>query len=125
MRFLRSKLTKLVTQLSFELRNNQKLTSCITVKIRYTDFNTYTKQRRIFYTANDNTLLEQAIELFESLYSRRQLVRLIGVRLSGLVRGSPQLNLFDRKDGELALLQQMDRIRKRFGKGAILKASAL
>lgn len=118
-RWLHGRLTNMVGRLAFELREQKKLTACITVKIRYTDFNTYTLQRRIPHTATDRTLLHHTRELFDKLYQRRQLVRLIGVRFSHLVHGHYQMNLFEDTQEETALLQQMDRIRKRFGKGAI------
>ena len=54
-------------------------------------------------------------------YERRQAIRLVGVRFSDLVPGASQLNLFDDTERESQLLAAMDRIRKRFGKGAIGK----
>jgi len=121
---LKSILNQMVSKLGFELRNAQKLTACITIKIRYTDFNTYTVQKRIPYTANDNTLTKCAYQLFEKLYQRRQLIRLIGVKMSHLVNGNYQINLFDDTLKEIRLLEQMDKIKKRFGAKAVLKASA-
>ena len=124
-RLLHDRLTDMVSRLAFELRQQQKLTSCVTVKIRYTDFNTYTQQRVIPYTAGDRALLATSKELFDKLFQRRQLVRLIGVKFSGLVHGHYQLNLFEDTGEEVRLLEQMDRIRKRFGEGAIKKAVAM
>jgi DNA polymerase-4 len=115
----------MISKLGFELRNSQRLTSCITVKIRYTDFNTYTLQRKISYTANDRTLSNYAYQLFEKLYQRRQLVRLVGVKMSHLVNGNYQINLFDDTLKEIRLMEQMDKVRKRFGTKAILKAATL
>lgn len=123
MRFLHDKLNKLVSQLAFELRKQQKLTSCVTVKIRYTDFSTYTRQMTIPYTASDRTLLAHARSLFDKLFDRRQLIRLIGVRFSGLVHGSPQLNLFEDSTEEIRLLESMDKIRRRFGSKAIIRGA--
>ncbi len=122
-RLLKDEITAMVTKLAYELRQSSKLTSCVTVKIRYTDFNTYTKQRRIAYTANDRTLIDHAHELFDRLYERRQLVRLIGIKFSGLVSGNYQASLFDDTAKELELLQAMDKIRNRFGKNAIRRAT--
>jgi DNA polymerase-4 len=112
-------------KLAFELRNSQKLCSVITVKIRYADFNTYTKQKKISYTSNDKILVEHIKSLFDSLYERRQLIRLIGVKLSGLVHGNYQIKLFDDTVEDIQLLQQMDRIRRRFGIDAIMRACAI
>lgn len=119
--WLKERLRQMVTQLAFELRQSTKLTSGISVKIRYSDFNTFSKQRRLSYTANDSILLLHAQELFDKLYERRQLIRLIGVKFSGLVHGQPQLDLFDTDQKELSLLRAMDGIRKRFGKGMVAR----
>jgi DNA polymerase-4 len=59
------------------------------------------------------------------LYERRQLIRLIGVKLSGLVHGNYQIKLFDDTVEDIQLLQQMDRIRRRFGIDAIMRACAI
>ena len=91
----------------------------MTVKLRYADFNTFTKQAKIPYTAQDGALVEHALSLFNRLYERRQAIRLVGVRFSELVHGSSQLNLFDDTEKESRLLDTMDKIRDRFGKGAV------
>lgn len=122
---IRDKLAGMVDALAFELRKKHKLTSVVTVKIRYADFNTYTKQKKIPYTANDRLLLRHVKELFEDLYERRQMIRLIGIKFSGLVSGNFQINLFDDTIQEINLLRQMDRIRNRFGIDAVMRANAL
>jgi DNA polymerase-4 len=113
------------SNLAYELRQSDKLTSCVTVKIRYTDFNTFSKQQKIAYTAIDHTLISLVKNLFHQLYQRRQLIRLIGIRFSGLVHGKPQMSLFDQQAESEKLLQAMDRIRNRFGMKAITKAFLL
>jgi len=123
--YIKSMLMKMVDSLAFELRNSSRLTSCITIKIRYADFNTYTKQKRIPYTAGDNSLLRYAKEIFDRLYERRQLIRLIGVKFSGLVHGNHQINLFDDNSQSINLLREQDWIRKRFGADKIKRASYL
>jgi len=119
---LRDMIADMVTRLSFDLRQRGQLTACITVKVRYTDFQTHTKQRHIPYTANDRHLLRHAEELFERLHTRRQLVRLVGVRLSGLVRGHYQVDLFEDTEREVRLMGALDDIRRRFGEHAIKMA---
>ena len=85
-------LVKMVEKIAFELRDQQKLTSCVTVKIRYSNFDTHTLQQRVPYTAFDHQLIPVVRALFDRLYQRRMLIRLIGVRFSGLVSGNPQLH---------------------------------
>lgn len=124
-KMMKNLLLDMADKLSFELRAADKLASTVTVKIRYADFNTYTKQKNISYTANDRILGEHVLDLFDRLYERRQLIRLIGVKYSGLVQGNYQINLFDDTVEHIHLMQQMDRIRRRFGADAIMRASGL
>lgn len=123
--YIRRKIIAMVDDLAFELRQKRQLTGQVTIKVRYADFNTYTRQKKIAYTANNRVLVEYLLELFNKLYQRRQLIRLIGVKFGGLVQGSDQLSLFDDTIRDIQLLQQMDHIRERFGPGAIHRASSL
>jgi DNA polymerase-4 len=100
--------------LAFQLRKQNKLSACITIKIRYAGFDTYTTQARIPYTSCDHILIAKAGELFDKLYSRRQLVRLLGVRFSHLVGGNYQISLFEDTEELISLYQAMDRMRMRF-----------
>lgn len=108
-------LVKMVEKISFELRDKQKLTACITVKIRYSNFDTHTLQKQIPYTAFDHQLIPVVKELFDRLYQRRMLIRLIGVRFSSLISGNPQLNMFDDNVEMVNLYQALDRIRRKYG----------
>jgi len=118
-------LLRMTEGLAFELRQKEKMTSCITVKIRYSNFDTHTLQKRIPYTSFDHVLKEVAKSLFHQLYNRRMLIRLIGVRLSHLVTGTYQMNLFEDSPEMIRLYQSLDTIRKKFGKHAIHSASAM
>jgi DNA polymerase IV len=108
--------------LAFQLRRGKKLTGCVTVKIRYSDFQTKTLQKQIPYTAADHDLLPVVAELFNRLFQRRLLVRLIGLRFSALVEGHYQLSLFDDAIDYAKLYQAMDNIRKRFGDRSVIRA---
>lgn len=114
-----------VERLTFELRKKQKLTSCITVKIRYANFDTHTLQKRIPYTAFDHVLIPAGIELFEKLYQRRMLIRLVGIKFSHLVSGVQQLNMFEDTPEMVSLYNAMDSIRLRYGKKAVRRAVGL
>lgn len=122
---LKGILTAMVENLAFQLRRGEKLTSCITVKLRYSDFNTYTLQAKIPYTAADHTLIPRALELFDRLYNKRLLVRLIGVRMSDLVNGFYQIDLFDDSEEQLNLYHAMDAIRDKFGDRSVMRASGM
>jgi DNA polymerase-4 len=119
---LRTLLISMAENLAFELRKGNKLTACVTVKVRYSDFNTYTLQKRIPYTSNDHTLIAITKELFEKLYQKRLLVRLVGLRCSHLVGGGHQINLFEDSEENIRLYQAMDHIRTRFGINAVKRA---
>ncbi len=119
---LRRRLTGMVEKLCYELRSQEKLTACVTVKIRYSNFDTHTLQKRIPYTSFDHTLIEIVKELFVRLYSRRMLIRLIGVRFSYLVHGTQQLNLFEDTPEMVALYMAIDKLKKRFGTSAVVRA---
>jgi len=111
--------------LAFQLRRGHKLTACVTFKIRYSDFQTYTQQQRIPYSAMDHTIIPIALGLFKKLYNRRLLVRLIGIRFSHLVEGGHQINLFEDNEMHLNLAQAMDKMRKRYGDRAVMSAAGM
>ncbi len=122
---LKDLLVSMVEKLTFQLRREEKLTSCITIKIRYSNFDTHTLQKRVGYTSFDHVLIPAAKELFERLYTRRMLIRLIGVRFSGLIRGVQQLDLFEDTSEMVRLYLAMDSLRKRFGQGSVRRASGI
>ncbi|WP_276389320.1 DNA polymerase Y family protein [Eudoraea chungangensis] len=122
---LRGVLIAMTENLAYQLRRGEKLTACITVKIRYSDFNTYSKQVRIPYTSADHILIPKILDLFKLLYNRRLLVRLVGVRFSHLVSGNYQINLFEDTAEVLSLYGAMDSIRERFGDKSVLRASGM
>ncbi|MEO1052882.1 MAG: DNA polymerase IV [Bacteroidota bacterium] len=122
---LKGILLAMAENLAFQLRRGLKLTSCITVKVRYSDFNTYTLQSRMPYTAADHVLISRTLELFEKLYNKRLLVRLIGVRFSGLVEGGHQINLFDDAEETINLYHAMDAIRDKHGDRRVMRAAGM
>ena len=125
MQKLRGILLAMAENLAFQLRRGGKLTACVTIKIRYSDFNTYSLQSRIPYSAADHLLVPRVMELFERLYNRRLLVRLIGVRYSHLVGGGHQINLFEDSEERIRLYQAMDKMRLRYGDRAIVTAAGM
>lgn len=122
LKFLNSEIIRMTEKLAFQLRQSGKLTGCITVKLRYSNFDTVSKQMVISYTASDAVLIRKAKELFAKLYEKRMLVRLIGVRFSHLVQGSQQINLFEDTEEAVRLYQAMDAMRNRFGDEVIKRA---
>ncbi|MEM9327206.1 MAG: DNA polymerase IV [Bacteroidota bacterium] len=122
---MKSMLTAMVEKLCHQLREEEKLASCVTVKIRYANFDTETKQRHLPYTSNDRHVLTEVLDLYEKLYTRRMLLRLVGVRLSGLIRGHYQIDMFEDSEDSINLYQAMDAIKTSHGPHAIVRASTL
>lgn len=120
-RFLSKELIRMTEEIGFELRKQGRLTGCMTVKLRYSNFDTVTKQAVFSYTNNDPLLIEKARSLFNNLYDRRLLVRLLGVRLSHLVAGTHQISLFDDTVEMIQLYRAIDSIKKRFGAGSLMR----
>lgn len=118
-------LTGMTEKLAFQLRKKQKLTSCVTVKIRYSNFDTHTMQQQIPYTSLDHILLPVVKELFARIYQRRMLIRLIGISFSHLISGQQQISLFDDTPQMVSLYQAMDRMRLKYGGQAIRRAAGV
>jgi DNA polymerase-4 len=125
LQFLYKELVRMTEKIAFELRCNNKLTGCITVKIRYSDFQTLTMQATIPYTASDHILLQKVKEIFAKLYDRRMLVRLVGVRFTNLVAGSYQINLFEDSQEIIGLYQAIDSVKKQFGENLLFRAACI
>ena len=115
----------MVEKVAFQLRDQEKLTSCITVKIRYSNFDTETKQIHVPYTSSDHVILKVVQELFDKLYNRRMLIRLVGVRLSNLVQGNQQISLFDDTEEDINLYEAMDFIKHKHGVEKLVRATTM
>lgn len=121
--YLQQVLINMTESLAYQLRSKKKLTACVTIKIRYSDFNTYTMQCKVPYTAMDHVLIDKVKTLFHKLFQKRLLIRLIGIRFSHLVQGSYQFDLFDDMTEKVMLYSAMDKLRDRFGENIIQRAS--
>ena len=119
---LKALLVKMVEKTAFEMRNSGQLCSVVAVKIRYSNFDTESKQIKIPYTANDEKLIRIVKDLFDQLYHRRMLIRLIGIRFSGLVRGHEQIDLFEDTLSQVRLNQAIDKMKQRFGSHVLTRA---
>ena len=122
---IRNILISMTEKLAYEMRCKQRLTSCVSVKIRYSDFDTHTLQRRVPYTSFDHEIIPLVKELFNRLYQRRMLIRLIGVKFSHLVQGVQQLDMFGDTPEKIKLYLAIDRMRERFGEDAVRRAAGM
>ena len=122
---LLSELVRMTEKVAFELRQDEKLTGCVAVKIRYPDFETTSRQTTIDYTLRDDELIPVAIDLFHKLYRKGQPVRLLGVRLSELTNHPVQASLFDDAEKKNKLYKAIDDVKNTFGKASLKKARTI
>ncbi|MEI6947860.1 DNA polymerase IV [Paraflavisolibacter sp. H34] len=123
--FLQGELVRLTEKTARDLREEKKLAGCITVKIRYANFETATRQETVDYTALDHTLLAKVKDIFGKLYKKDEKVRLLGVRFSQLTPVTLQMNLFEDPHEKMQLYQTIDGLKTRYGNTAVTKASTL
>ena len=115
----------LAEKLAFELRDGKKLTRCVAIRLRYSNFETHTKQMAIPITSNSKVLIEKALHLFDDFYNRERKVRLIGVKFSELDAGAYQVNLFDDREKDIQLYKAIDEMKTKHGSGKITLAQNL
>lgn len=120
--FLHAELVRMTESIGFELRKQDKLTGCLTVKLRYSNFDTVVRQKTIDYTNADHLLLQTAQEVFDKLYDRRLLIRLVGIRFTRLVPGNYQIKLYEDTQEMISLYQSIDSIKRRYGEGSLMRA---
>lgn len=120
--FLHKELVRLTEKTAYSLREDEKLTGCVTVKIRYSDFETTSRQETVDYTALDDVLIAKVKDLFNKAYQKGRPVRLLGVRFSQMIPFTMQMSLFDNKVEKLNLYKAVDHIKNQFGSKAIVKA---
>ncbi|MDP4289550.1 MAG: DNA polymerase IV [Bacteroidota bacterium] len=125
LKFIDSLMVYMTEKLAYQLRREEKLASCVTVKIRYSNFATQTIQKQIPYSAFDEVILGTSRELFKRLYKRGLKIRLIGIRLSNLVQGSQQIDLFNDTREMINLYQALDNMKKKYGRNVIQRAGGM
>lgn len=122
MDFLHAELVRMAEAIGYELRSQDRLTGCVTVKLRYSNFDTVVKQKSVDYTNADHLLLQTAQELFNRLYDRRMLIRLVGIRFTRLVPGNYQIKLYEDTQESIRLYQQIDSIKRQYGEKMLMRA---
>lgn len=122
---IKTTIMAMAENLAYQLRRGNKLTSTISVKVRYSDFQTYSKQISVKHTSADHILIPAVTELFNKLYDRRVLIRLVGVRFSGLVDGHYQIDMFEDTKSTVNLYKAMDTIRNKYGDHLVRRAATL
>jgi DNA polymerase IV len=121
-KFLLGEIVRLTEKIGHELRDDGKMATSVTIKIRYKGFETTSKQTTIPATDYDHDFIPTAKELFHQLYKKGQLVRLIGVRLSNFVLPYQQTDLFNNKEKLNNLYKAIDDVKDKFGKKLLNRA---
>jgi DNA polymerase-4 len=119
---LNRELVRLTEKTAYALREDEKMAGCISIKIRYSDFETISRQETIDYTALDDVLIERVKELFQKSVEKGRPIRLLGVRFSHMIPISTQMSLFENNAGKLNLYRAVDDIKDKFGSHAVSKA---
>ncbi len=117
---LRATILKLVEELAFQLRKLNQMCACVSLKVRYANYDTESVQSKIPFSSNDTILIQTSYELFNKLYKRRMLIRLIGVKFSSLVNGNHQINLFHDDIKTIQLYQAMDKLKHKYENSGII-----
>jgi DNA polymerase-4 len=125
--YLLSCLLRLSEQVGRRMRQDGYVGDTVTVKIRFGDFKTITRQRKVDkYFDNDKQLFEVARTLFLANYEERE-IRLLGVSVSGLAgRASVMMDPIFPEDirGE-DCVRVVDSIRDRFGEDSIARCGSI
>ena len=122
---LRRILGEQAVSVSQELKRKHLIAATVKLKLRWSDFTTLTRQITLVQPTDDSEQLRlAALRLFEQAW-QGQLVRLIGVGVSGLSEDARQLSLWDEpNEKEERLWQTLETLRKRFGDQAIRRGKA-
>ncbi|MBA4418614.1 MAG: DNA polymerase IV [Syntrophus sp. (in: bacteria)] len=97
----------------------------VSLTLRYTDFHTFTKQTTLHSHTNDTRdIFRSALSILDTIRLRDR-VRLIGVRLSHLVRETGQMTLFPDGARRKSLIEAMDMVNNRYGEHRLMWGSYL
>jgi DNA polymerase-4 len=121
--YLMREIVRMTEKICFDLRKEKKVAGCVTIKLRYPDFETTSRQASIPYTSADDQIIPVAKALFHQLYKKGKSVRLLGVRLSNFSNEALQANLFHDTERKNELYKTLDEVKNRFGKGSVGRAS--
>ena len=123
--FLLSEIVRMSEKVAYELRQDEKLAGCVTVKIRYSNFETVSRQTSLNITFQDDEIIPVAKQLFHLLYDAKRQVRLLGVRLSNLSSHAMQGNLFDDAVKKTNLYKAIDAVKNKWGNPSLQKGRSL
>jgi DNA polymerase IV len=125
--FLRQTLKDLSAHVGYQLRQEGYCARVVRLKIRWSDFSTHTRQVSLAQPTDQDGVIYSTVEgLFKSIWEGGKPVRLIGVGGADLVETSHQMSLWETPtDKERRLLDALDDLRERYGKGAVKRGHKL
>ena len=97
------------------LRRGRYSGRTVTLVLRYADFHTFSRQRRLRHAVNHGLDIHAAVVGLLHEVRLRQAVRLVGVSVSGLERNMAQLPLFTEERKRKFIADAMDEINDRYG----------
>lgn len=123
---IRTNLLGLAVHVAWRLRLLGLTGRTVTVKIRWASFKTITRSRTLpEQTCLDDVIFKTALELTEKALSHEG-IRLLGITISGLSRGSMQTSLFGGEaDKQMAVATAVDSLRARFGENIVSRGRLL
>lgn len=122
-------LLSLCESVGARLREDKALATVIGVSMTDYNFHNSSRQKSMFSAVNSTNLIyKQVCELFDALWDGHTPIRLLGVHTSKITKeDNHQYSLFEFGSFETLnkLDQTLDTIKKKFGDGAIMRASFL
>ncbi|MFC2172642.1 DNA polymerase IV [Acidobacteriota bacterium] len=126
MDLIESTLYCLIEKIGRELRGEGLGARTVTVRIRYSDFETRSASTTLAEPRDlDAAIYDASTDLLKNLYTRRARLRLVGVAVSGLTETAWQLALFSSDSKRRSLYKAMDGLRENYGSDCLLTGRTL
>jgi len=124
---LRQTLRALADKVGYRLRQAGFAGSVVQIKLRYSNFETLTRQTALPQPTNlDDEIYAAAEKLFEANIIPTRAVRLIGIGISRLNPPYRQLSLWDdNQDEKEKLASAIDQLKEKYGQDVIKRASVM
>ena len=118
----------LVEQVTYRLRKEELLAQVVNVQLRTKEFKDFSHQQKLdFATSSTKPIYEQATKLLHEMYKTIEPIRLVGVRVDGLIaKNEVQLSLFaDTNEKQNKLDEVVDNLKEKYGYNMITRAGKL
>jgi DNA polymerase-4 len=119
---LRASLRAYAESIAADLRRVERKARCVTLKLRYSDFSTISRNKTLDNATNDDEeLYRTGAELLGAALARdARAVRLIGLGTTQLVEEATQLDLFEpKRNTRESLVRTIDGLREKYGKRTV------